>query len=908
MTLLDDPSIAPTDQSDGALPSRSFASAGSWRFAARLARREVQRRPGRTLLVVLLVAVPVLAMTIASVLFRTNDETHADRFAREFGTADLVARSDVEVSALAAALPAGSRTTIVTEWSWTGIRADNGRRAVATIVDLDPADELVSGVLELTRGRLPGVGEVVISSDLADRLGLGIGDRLRARDFGVDAEVVGFARLARDFRIPIVLGPSLDLFSGGIGVSESLLIALPPDADVAAVRADLVAGASPSGVAPSVLDGESGYYTVGDPADRWRAVLFGWIAGALFLAVLGIIVAAAFSVSARRQLVTVGVMSANGADPSAVRRVLALQGAWSGAAGAVLGVTTGLVGLLLAKGFVESVIAHRLGGYRFSGSDLAAIGITGIAAATLAAFVPARAISQMPTLAALGGRRPLGRVPRRLVPVGLAIFTLGVILLTLVAAAVSGGGQADGEEFFALVGILGGVGVLVGACCASPLAVGLLGPVGERIGGIGRLAARSLARGRTRSAAVVSAIAVAGAAAVALSAGFASQARQYELEQRAAPISVEGSDGAATNPPPGNVTVFPVQNYFAPVGQVGTISPPPALDRQVIDDLTAVLPELTWSPLRTAFYQPDPSALSEGEFLDPQIPVGNSALLDLLGFTEADRAELERVGAMWLWPQSDPTELTLQTIDGPVAMRAAGPSSNTLSSSVPIPVSGPGIVITEAKAESLGFEIIETSAVGILPGSMTLDQQERLQDAFPSTFLPVLGGTAADSSWATTVNWSWVDPGPGLSPARLQLIVAVVAVVFVLLVVAIGLALAATESKDERDVLLAVGARPGSLRRVAAVKGAYLALAGAVISVPTGLVPFWAVWRAAATMYVYVPTTEGFEQAAAPVAVPWLTISALVLAIPLIAALGAWFASAVAHTVKPVRMSTLAHD
>lgn len=109
-------------------------------------------------------------------------------------------------------------------------------------------------------------------------------------------------------------------------------------------------------------------------------------------------------------------------------------------------------------------------------------------------------------------------------------------------------------------------------------------------------------------------------------------------------------------------------------------------------------------------------------------------------------------------------------------------------------------------------------------------------------------------------------------------------------------------------MLLAVGARPGSLRRVAAVKGAYLALAGAVISVPTGLVPFWAVWRAAATMYVYVPTTEGFEQAAAPVAVPWLTISALVLAIPLIAALGAWFASAVAHTVKPVRMSTLAHD
>ena len=44
-----------------------------WRLASRLARREVRRRPGRTLLVLFLVAVPVFGMTVGSVLVRTSD-------------------------------------------------------------------------------------------------------------------------------------------------------------------------------------------------------------------------------------------------------------------------------------------------------------------------------------------------------------------------------------------------------------------------------------------------------------------------------------------------------------------------------------------------------------------------------------------------------------------------------------------------------------------------------------------------------------------------------------------------------------------------------------------------------------------------------------------------------------------
>jgi len=55
MTTTIDPRVthAPTGS------ARPRRRASTWRFATRLARREVRRRPGRTLLVMLLVAIPV---------------------------------------------------------------------------------------------------------------------------------------------------------------------------------------------------------------------------------------------------------------------------------------------------------------------------------------------------------------------------------------------------------------------------------------------------------------------------------------------------------------------------------------------------------------------------------------------------------------------------------------------------------------------------------------------------------------------------------------------------------------------------------------------------------------------------------------------------------------------------------
>jgi len=60
-------------------------------------------------------------------------------------------------------------------------------------------------------------------------------------------------------------------------------------------------------------------------------------------AAFGVVIAAAFAVSGRRQLVAVGQLSANGASRQTIARFSILQGALAGVAGVVLGIVVGRI-------------------------------------------------------------------------------------------------------------------------------------------------------------------------------------------------------------------------------------------------------------------------------------------------------------------------------------------------------------------------------------------------------------------------------------------------------------------------------------------------------------------------------------------------------------------------------------
>ena len=98
-----------------------------------------------------------------------------------------------------------------------------------------------------------------------------------------------------------------------------------------------------------------------------------------------------------------------------------------------------------------------------------------------------------------------------------------------------------------------------------------------------------------------------------------------------------------------------------------------------------------------------------------------------------------------------------------------------------------------------------------------------------------------------------------------------------LLVVAIGLSLAATESRDERDVLVAVGAKPRTLRGLAGTKAVVLTVGAAFLAIPTGFIPVAAVITAA----------DGGDR----LAFPWLTALGLLVLVPALAGVAALCAS-----------------
>ena len=130
-------------------------------------------------------------------------------------------------------------------------------------------------------------------------------------------------------------------------------------------------------------------------------------------------------------------------------------------------------------------------------------------------------------------------------------------------------------------------------------------------------------------------------------------------------------------------------------------------------------------------------------------------------------------------------------------------------------------------------------------------------------------------------------------PKRLiQLAVIVASLLLVLSVVAIGLSLAATESRDERDVLHAVGAAPKTLRRVSAAKAWVLTTGAAAVAVPAGYITIFVITKATDTRAPF----------------PWVVAGALLVGIPLIAAASTLAVSAVAQRFRPTTYATLSID
>ena len=343
-----------------------------FRLPLRLARREVRRRPGRTALVALLVALPVAGMLLASVTIHTGNHSSLEGWVRSNGQAEAVSYS---LDTDAPELPTGSRLVEVTS-TYLRARTADGLRSEIQLSDLPLQDPIAVGIHELVEGRTPTAGgEVVLASRLAHRLHVSVGDDLVLVRPALTLRLVG-----RIDPIGCLSCPSAVVAPGQIpaavlerdGAGRMGLIDLPT----------LSAGARDALVASGQVELRN-LRDLG-PVDDSRSVQWSLVLGAIALTVLGIVISAAFAVGARRQLVTLGQLSASGAPPSTVRAALVLQGTVTGVLGGLLGLAIAGTALLAGRGLFERLLDERIYAYVVSGKDVVLAVAIGVVESTMA--------------------------------------------------------------------------------------------------------------------------------------------------------------------------------------------------------------------------------------------------------------------------------------------------------------------------------------------------------------------------------------------------------------------------------------------------------------------------------------------------------------------------------------------
>lgn len=905
-------------------------------LASRLARREVRRRPGRTSLVALLVTLPSLAFAFVFTMDETSNLDSEQSFRRQYGNADIAIVSPVtEVAARHVLEPIYGRDLrlVPNTYSFVAVRLDDSslprdkRSRMVELRTIDPSDPLTAPLVEMQGGHGANASdEVVLSTALARTWDVTTGDTLRFEWPTATVSVSGIARVRNNYGfVGMLVNSDNTLLTAGaspFGEATTWLVDTPGPASYT----DLP---STGGPLPEIGTTEQAPEPASDSdkaAEMWSMMEFvdgsAWsrqfggasnvrlpwnsVAVILGFAVLSVLIAAAFATSARRQMVTIGQLSANGAPGAVVRTSLSLQGLWSGVVGVT--VSAGLLGLFLATGhgLAETLAGNDLASWDLPVGELILVALVAIGASTGAAYLPARAAARTSVLTALAGRRTEASSSRRLLPVGLLLLSAGTGLEFLTAVGALSDSSGSNANVYVVTGALGALMILAGICSLGPVIVAALGPIASRAHGAWRLTSRTLARNRARSAAVVTSIAVFVAIGLAVATTY---------------VSTELQDNIELDSLPGNTVV--TWRLSCPYFGNGESFVPRTEDWCLLADddpeearrITSVLESPSVTPIRWATFSPDPSVTAYNAdsrvIVDPgAVTVADDGVLDLLQLSTEARARLADAGALWvvspgyyrllsdsgdqedyLGPAYDPVTDTVA-----VTLAARGTSGLRLTAALSVGTGWPAgqVIVTEAAARTLGLDIVTRGA--IYRQATTLSDYQHAELQIVDYYLSTLNQTP--TAGADRVSFSQISKPQIDTRVDSRLIEAAIVgglLLLTLLITAIGLSLMAAEGRDERDVLVSIGAPPRTLGSLAGQRAFLLSAFGVALAVPTGLIPTWIIWNA---------STDEFGP---PLAMPWVTL-ALLAAVPLVAYVVARSASAVARLVRPLRMSTFAFD
>jgi putative ABC transport system permease protein len=813
------------------------------RVITRLAVRESRRRPWRSLLVVLLIALPTAAAVFTSTWLHSAVDTPEEEVAQRFGQGDLLVfpnRAGATETDRVRSLLERQPDWRFTSWNYGyGLAAASGgpgARLRVSLSDLPRGDPLTRGIIPLRGGREATTPtEAVASQDILDALGLHVGDQLT------------LVRPRRTVTITGTAGGSPSY--GGRTLTGSGLIA-KGGLEQPAFLVDL-----PAGVRPQTFLKEAGVFleTRSSALKSARSLrrddtLYLYLFAGLGIAAFGLIVSSALAVGARRQLRALGLTGANGTSPRQAGTLLLLQGAVLGMIGAAVGVGAGVALSYLLRPLVEGYTNQLEGAVELQPRECLGIGLLAVLIAVAAAWLPARTASRTTVLQALDGRRPLSKLGRRVPFVGLAISALGCLVLGWIVANRSS--NQDGD---AVIAILGTVLVVAGLVVCSPYLVGLLEGVGSKTSGALRVATRNIARQRSRTGPTVAAIMAAAALAVA-AATVALSVAQYDP-----PSSVPdkrdnwvGLQAYVQGPELAQLRFGCAQTAALNASLEEAV---PGITNRCLD----------WTTSDFRF-----SAGVRSGYQTVTVAPQDLALIGAARYREA----LGAGKAVWIGRQRPPaTILGIPESPGEVAVvRSRGMSSSPFDDYI-----GRTYLVSASTAARLRpiHRSQSTVVVGTSAEPLTAAQREalvRFESSDPGAQL-----STASRDVYVSLNFDRGFPRPYDLRFLTYAVILPTALVLALLTALVGLALAAAETRDEQATLVAVGAGPGHRRRQNAWQALIVSGLGVFLAIPGGFI----------AAFVVLKANYSHRESQIDVTTPWLVITALGIGLPLLAAAGA---------------------
>ncbi|QIS05860.1 FtsX-like permease family protein [Nocardia brasiliensis] len=244
-----------------------------------------------------------------------------------------------------------------------------------------------------------GAGDMLVSQDEADERGWKVGQEVTLTSFDgkkVPLTVTGVYRKT-PLLGSLVVSPEIyrDVMPVNFQSNVVVLVTAAPGADLAQLRTDLERAAEPFPVV-QVQDHEEFKGAQGKQINTLLAILYGLLALAVVIAILGIVNTLALSVVERRR--EIGMLRAVGMQRAQVRRTIYLESMLIAVFGAIVGM---LLGLGLGVGFLRTLRDLGLDQIAIPWSQLVLVLISSAVVGVLAALWPGVRAARTPPLAAI---------------------------------------------------------------------------------------------------------------------------------------------------------------------------------------------------------------------------------------------------------------------------------------------------------------------------------------------------------------------------------------------------------------------------------------------------------------------------------------------------------------------------